>query len=227
MTSTFQLRADEAMFFQGDVSSIKSLISVDQGGGTVTNQRCLFQWGSQAFSAEKHELAGVREHKYGLGTKLVVQHTNGQSVTVSAANMKGLKNALYALAGLQSETQALKQPERSAVKNTTAWMAAFGPLWADLIVLVIGSIMGWNWEEATTWQLTKIVVFKLVLVYSFMRIDHLFLQQQGFNTSALGMAAPENFPVYLFSRAKAFGQGKGYAITWCVLMVLEVLFLVM
>lgn len=227
MTSTFQLRANEAMFFEGDVSNIKSLISVDQGGGAVTNQRCHFQWGSQSFSAEKDELAGVNEQKHGLGTKLVVQHTNGQSVTVSAANMKGLKNALYALAGLQSEEQALKQPELGAVKNATAWIAAFGPLWAGLIVLLIGSMLGWDWESATTWQLTKIVAFKLFLIYSFMRIDHLFLQQQGFNTKALGMAAPENFPVYLFSRAKAFGQGKGYAITWCVLMVLEVLFLVM
>ena len=58
-----------------------------------------------------------------------------------------------------------------------------------------------------------------------LRIDHISLQRQGFNTEGLGIAAPEKLPVYLFSRAKAFGHGKAYAITWSVLAVLEIVWL--
>ena len=71
----------------------------------------------------------------------------------------------------------------------------------------------------------RIIVFKLVVIYLFLRIDHISLQRHGFNTAALGVAAPETFPMYLFSRAKAFGHGKAYAITWCVLAALEIVWL--
>jgi hypothetical protein len=40
----------------------------------------------------------------------------------------------------------------------------------------------------------RIIVFKLVVIYLFLRIDHISLQRQGFNTEALGIAAPEKFP---------------------------------
>ena len=226
MSSTFQLRADETVLFQGDVANIKSLTNIKEGGGSVTNQRCNFQWAGQSFSAEKHELASVQEQKHGLATKLVVQHKNGESIAVQAANMRGLKNALYALAGLQSEESALKQPELSAVKNTTAWLAALGPLWADLSFLLIAAILGWNLDaELSLVGFLRIIVFKLVVIYLFLRIDHISLQRQGFNTEALGIVAPEKFPIYLFSRAKAFGHGKAYAITWCVLAALEIVWL--
>ncbi len=225
MASTFQLRADETILFQGDVTHIKSLTSIQEGSGVVTNLRCIFEWSGQSFMAEKSELTSVLEQKYGLGTKIVAQHKSGDSVTVQAANMRGLKNALFALAGLQSEEAALKQPELSAVKNTTAWVAALSPIWADLIVLFISAVMGWNWDDATFSQLLKLVVFKVGVIYVFMRIDHYRLQQQGYNTVALGIVAPEKFPVYLFSRAKAFGHGKAYAITWCVLVAAELLML--
>ena len=46
---------------------------------------------------------------------------------------------------------------------------------------------------------------------------------QGFNTTDLGIAAPQTLRVYLFSRAKTFGHGKAYAITLCVLVVLDIL----
>ena len=58
-----------------------------------------------------------------------------------------------------------------------------------------------------------------------MRIDHFRLQQQGHITVALGIVAPEKFPVYLFGHTKAFGHGKAYAITWCVLVAVELLML--
>ena len=226
MSSAFQPRVDETIWFQGDVSNIKSLTNIKEGGGAVTNQRCHFQWAGQSFAAEKHELATVVEQKHGLGTKIVVQHKNGESVTVQAANMRGLKNALYALAGLQSVGAALKQPELSTVKNATAWLAALGPIWADLSFLVVAAMMGWDLQaDLGLVGFLRIIVFKLVVIYLFLRIDHISLQRQGFNTQALGITAPETFPMYLFSRAKAFGHGKAYAITWCVLAALEIVWL--
>ena len=226
MSSAFQPRADETIWFQGDVSNIKSLTNIKEGGGAVSNQRCHFQWAGQSFTAEKHELATVVEQKHGLGTKIVIQHKNGESVTVQAPNMRGLKNALYALAGLQSEAAALKQPELSTVKNATAWLAALGPIWADLSFLLVAAMLGWNLDaDLGLVGFLRIIVFKLVVIYLFLRIDHISLQRQGFNTMALGIAAPETFPMYLFSRAKAFGHGKAYAITWCVLAALEIVWL--
>lgn len=226
MSSAFQPRADETVWFQGDVANIQSLTNIKEGSGVVTNQRCSFQWNGQTFSAEKHDLASVVEQKHGLGSKIVLQRKTGESVTVQAPNMRGLKNALYALAGLQSEAAALKQPELSAVKNATAWLAALGPLWADLSFLLVAAILGWNLDaELSLVAFLRIIVFKLVVIYLFLRIDHISLQRQGFNTEGLGIAAPEKLPVYLFSRAKAFGHGKAYAITWSVLAVLEIVWL--
>ena len=107
-----------------------------------------------------------------------------------------------------------------------AWLAALGPLWADLSFLLVAAILGWNLDaELSLVGFLRIIVFKLVVVYLFLRIDHISLQRQGFNTEALGIAAPEKLPVYLFSRAKAFGHGKAYAITWSVLAVLEIVWL--
>ena len=226
MSSAFQPRADETVWFQGDVANIQSLTNIKEGSGVVTNQRCAFQWAGQIFAADKHELASVVEQKHGLGTKIVVQRKTGESVTVQAPNMRSLKNALYALAGLQSEAAALKQPELNAVKNATAWLAALGPIWADLSFLLVAAMMGWDLQaDLGLVGFLRIIVFKLVVIYLFLRIDHINLQRQGFNTAALGVAAPETFPMYLFSRAKAFGHGKAYAITWCVLAALEIVWL--
>ncbi len=225
MTS-IQLRTDETLLFSGDVSNIKSMVNIKEGSGTVTNQRCLFHWGNQSFSAEKNDLLNVEEQKHGMATKIIVQHKNGESVAVQAPNMRGLKNALYALAGLHSEELALKQPELSAVKNGTAWLAALGPIWADLSFLTLAAMMGWNLQtELNFGGFIRIIVFKLVVIYFFLRLDHISLQRQGFNTQALGIRSPETFPMYLFSRAKAFGHGKAYAIIWCVLAALEIMWL--
>lgn len=66
MSSAFQPRADETVWFQGDVANIQSLTNIKEGSGVVTNQRCSFQWNGQTFSAEKHDLASVVEQKHGL-----------------------------------------------------------------------------------------------------------------------------------------------------------------
>ena len=63
----------------------------------------------------------------------------------------------------------------------------------------------------------------MVLIYLFLRIDYLKLQSQGFNVKQLGLADPITFPVYLFSRSKVFKNGKGPAITWLVLAILDIL----
>jgi hypothetical protein len=109
------------------------------------------------------------------------------------------------------------------VKNTTAWIAAFGPMLAGLFVVLLAAIMGWNLDNASGMDVVKFVILRLVLIYTFMRIDHLSLQAQGYNTNALGIVPPEQFPIYLFSRAKVFGHSKSYAITWCVLIGIDIL----
>lgn len=226
MSSTFQLRPNETILFQGDVANLQSLLNIKEGHGVVTDQRCVFQWSGQTFSAERPDLADVQEEKHGLGTKLVARHCDGNSVTVQAPNMRGLTAALLTLVGRQPAEAALRQPERSAVKNGMAWLAAFSPLLSGFIVMFIFAIMGWNPNASLSLlALAKLVIFRLVLIYLFMRIDHVSLQRQGFDTVSLGIIGPEKFWAYLGSRAKAFGHGKGYAITWWVLFLLDLAFL--
>lgn len=78
-------------------------------------------------------------------------------------------------------------------------------------------------DHWSTMALLKIGILKLVLIHLFLKIDYLKLQAQGFNLQQLGVTNPSNIFTYLFSRAKAFKQGKGYAITWCVSFAIEVL----
>ena len=210
----------EAVAFQGDVDNLTKIMNILHGNGLVTSSRCAFNWGKETFTANKDEIASVEEQKHGFGTKLVLTHKNGTQVVVQAANMRGLKAALYALAGLPFDESSLSAPEISQVKNETAWLAAFMPLIISLLVYL------WYGERMAYFgffSMLKVWIFKLVVIYLGMRIDHLMLQRQGFNTVALGITPPEKFWSYLFSRAKAFKQGKGYAITWCVLFGFEVL----
>jgi hypothetical protein len=218
------LRANESVLFDGEVANIASLTKIKQGTGTVTNLRCLFRWGDQSFAAEKGDLASVMEQKIGFATKISVQNKNGETVNLQAVNMKGLKSSLYALAGMPVDEAALKQPELSAVKNTMAWVAAFGPFLSAFIVGFILIAMGFDVDHVSVFGAIKIMLFyKLPLIYLFIRLDHFSLQRQGYSPTALGIVSPEKFPVYLFSRAKAFGHGKGYAITWCVLFAMDLI----
>ena len=225
MSSTFQARSGETVLFQGDIANLQSLMNIKQGHGVVTDQRCVFQWGGETFTAERQDLADVQEQKHGFGAKLVVTHRDGSSATVQAPNMRGLTGALLALAGRQSVEAATAQPDKAKVKNGTAWLAAFSPLLSGFIVLIVYWAMGWT-GAATLLGLLQLIAFRLVLVYLFMKIDHQGLQRQGFSPAQLGITGPEKFWAYLGSRAKAFGHGKGYAVTWWVLLALDLLFLV-
>lgn len=209
----------ETVLFQGDVHNLTKMMRVLQGDGSVTRSRCTFDWGKERFAATKDEIASVEEQKHGLGTKLVVTLKNGTQVVLQAPNMNGLKAALFALADMPFDDSALTAPEISQAKNGTAWLAAFTPLTISVLIYL------WYGDRMVYFGLLsilKIWVFKLALIYFAMRIDHLALQHQGFNTVALGITPPEQFWSYLFSRARALKQGKGYAITWCVLFGFEV-----
>ena len=102
-------------------------------------------------------------------------------------------------------------------------MAAFGPLLGGLIVLMIAGIFGWDLDSASGGTLFKLVVFRWFLAYFFLRLDHIMLQRQGFDPEGLGIVPPERFWAYLSSRAKAFRHGKGYVITWWVLVAFDLL----
>ncbi len=219
VASMFQLRPGETVMFEGDLTRVNSKLSVSQGDGLVTNERFVFQAGSDVFTVEKTELVGLEEEKHGFAKKFVLQRQDGAKVEVLAANMLGLKNALFALAGRPFDDAALAQPALSSAKNTTAWLAAFGPIIANVLeYLILGSSEDWRFISVI-----KVELVKLALIYMLIRIDHLKLQQQGFNTASLGIKPPEMFPIYLNSRAKAFGHGKGYSITWMMTFGLYVL----
>ena len=227
MSSKFELRPGESILFRGDVTIIKSKLSVKEGRGIVTNQRCLFEHAGQMFLAERAELVNVVEGKHGFTQKFELSHVNGTTLTVMAANSKGIQSALNALIGKVSVEDAQRQPDKSSVKNIWAWVAAFGPLLSGIIVLMIAAMAGWNLNNASGWALFKLVLFRWFLTYFFLRLDHLMLQRQGFDPEGLGIVPPERFWAYLSSRARAFGHGKGYVITWWVLVVLDVLSVLM
>lgn len=223
MSSKFELRPGEAVLFRGDVSNVKSLTNILEGQGVVTNLRCIFRWKGHQFEAERSELQAVEERKHGWASKLEVRHTNGQTVTLQSPNMKGLTQALNALIGKVSVEDAQRQPDKSSAKNTWAWVAAFGPLLSGIIVLMIAGMLGWNLDNASGWALFKLVLFRWFLVYFFLRLDHIMLQRQGFDPEGLNIVPPERFWAYLSSRAKAFGHGRGYVITWWVLVAFDLL----
>lgn len=199
------------VLFEGSVSNLTNLFSIVEGHGEVTRDRCFFDWGKQTFTADKDELARLEEQKHGLGTKLVIEHKDGARIEVQAANQAGLKNALYALADRPYDQVALEAPDVSKVKNGTAWLAAAAPLIASLLIVFLwGSPYYWG-----TLKVLKLFLFLLSLIYLFMRIDHLMLQKRGYQAGQLGIVPPEQFPLYLFSRAKVFGHKPTYAWAWC------------
>jgi hypothetical protein len=227
MSSTFQVRPDESILFQGDVANLQSLPMIKQGHGVVTDQRCVFQWGSETFTAERQDLSDVQEQRHGFRTKLIASLRDGASVTVQAPDMRGLTGAMLALAGRQAVQAAGAQPAKAAVKNGTAWLAALSPFLSGLIVVIAYSAMGWASAEASAFGPLKVLAFRFVLIYLFMKIDHQSLRRQGFAMVSLGIVGPEKFWAYLGSRAKAFGHGKGYVMTWWALLVLDLLFVLL
>jgi hypothetical protein len=112
---------------------------------------------------------------------------------------------------------------KQAVNNTTAWLAAFGPPLSGFVAFAVGTVL-WgdpdNWTGARAYVL---FILRVAVMDVLMRVDRWSLRRQGFDPQALGIASPNNLPLYLFTRARAFGQSQAYALTWCVLLALNVL----
>jgi hypothetical protein len=226
MTHPFELNPNENVLFEGDASLLKSVLGIVQGKAIGTNQRFVFHGAADGpIMLQKADIQSAEEAKHGFATKWVVKTTSGQWYQFQAANMAGLRRTMLTLIGQEALAQSTyKQPELSAVRNGTAWLAAFGPTISGVIAILVAYLLnGGIPDHWSTMALLKIFLLKLVLIHLFMRIDHLNLQSQGFNVQQLGIPGPTNIFMYLFSRAKAFGHGKGYAITWCVTFAIEVI----
>jgi len=215
------MRDQEKSLFQGDVTLLKSKLNVVQTDAVVTNQRLMILEGKQ--SVERADIGSVVEEKHGFTTKMVFRLRNGESIALTAANNVAFKAASLILGGRLAASAMPAPPKLSQVKNGTAWLAAVGPLLSGLCTGTLGMIL---WGSPEVWggmQIIKLMFLRVVLIYLFLKIDHLSLQKQGYDPAGLGIADPIKLPLYLFSRAKAFGHGKAYAITWCVLVVIDVL----
>jgi hypothetical protein len=194
-------------------SLLKSALRIVQGTAIGTNQRFVFHDDSKgAITLQKADIQSAEEAKHGFGTKWVVKTNAGDSYQFQAANMAGLRQTMLTLTGQDALAQsAYKQPERSAVRNGTVWLAAFGPTISGVIAVLVAYLLnGGIPDRWSTMALFKIFLLKLALIHMFMKIDHVNLQSQGFNVQQLGITSPTNIFTYLFSRAKAFGHGKGY-----------------
>lgn len=214
----------EIVLFQGDASLVKSAFSIVQGNAVGTNQKFVFSGDKKGdIILQRADILSAEEVKHGLGTKWAVKTKAGDTYQFIAANAAGLRQTMLTLTGQEGIAQVThKQPELSAVKNGTAWLAAFGPTLSGAITMIVLYVL--NGGISDSWSATAlltIAIFKLVLIHLFMKIDHLKLQSQGFNLQQLGVSSPVNIFTYLFSRAKAFGHGKAYAITWCVTFAVE------
>jgi hypothetical protein len=109
------------------------------------------------------------------------------------------------------------------VKNFTAWVAAFSPSLSGFVALFVGYLL---WGDFSNWTGVRpyfLFALRIALIFQAMRWDYRSLRKQGFDPEALKIAKPTNLPVYLFSRAKAFGQSRAYAYTWVIVVLCNVL----
>lgn len=219
---TFQLRPGETVLFEGDVTLLKSKLSVVETDAMVTDQRLMVVEGKQGH--EKADIAAVTEEKHGFTNKMVFTLRSGGAIALTAANHAGFKAAAMILTGQAAMGSMPKEPELAKVRNGTAWLAAFGPIIAGAVVLVLLALF-WGGDLDRLRFINDVQLFaaRVATIYVLLRIDYLSLQRQGFNVQRLGIADPITFPVYLFSRAKAFGHSKAYAITWCALVGIDIL----
>jgi hypothetical protein len=217
----FQLRPGETVLFEGDVTLFKSKFGVVQTDAVVTDQRLMVVEGQQVHDAAA--IISVTEEKHGFGKKMVLNLRSGGAITMTAPNHAVFKTAVMVLVGQATVDSMPTAPKLVQVKNGTAWLAAFGPLIAGVILIFLAPAL---WGTPELWGygvLLQLFVVRVALIYLFLRIDYLNLQGQGYNVKQLGLADPITFPVYLFSRAKVFQNGKGPAITWTVLVVIDIL----
>lgn len=220
----FQPRPQEAVLFEGDGTWLKSKLNVKETEVVVTNERLVITVSGQTI--EKADIASVTEGKHGFAAKLVFALRDGSTIDLMAANVGSFKAAAFILAG-QSDAGAIPAmpaaPALSQVKNGTAWVAALGPLFTTIIVAILIVLFWGNPENWGAFTLIQVLLLRIALLWMFLRIDYLSLQKQGYAVKQLGLADPAVLPYYLFSRAKVFGHGKGYAVTWCVLVALDIL----
>lgn len=225
-TKKAQLATPETILFQGDATLIRSLLSMTQGSAVGTAERFVFSGDKKGdITLHRSDIKSVEEAKYGFAKKWIVTTTTGQRYQFLATNAAALKMVMLTLSGQEVASGTYKEPTLSDVKNGTAWLAALGPSLSGILLLMVGALLNWNLQSTSSLELFKMWLFKLAMIYMFLRIDSANLQWQGYNTVKLGIVAPED-PRYLFSRAKAFGHGKGYAVTWCVLFSVELLALI-
>ncbi|NRR29047.1 hypothetical protein HSX11_02510 [Oxalobacteraceae bacterium] len=216
---------DDTIIFQGDVTLIKSYLKIVEGDAVGTSAKFVFVGDKNGeIVLLPDDVLSVSEEKHlFVGKKWVVRTRTGDAYQFVAANKKALSRAMLALSG--KSTAAVghhADPDILAIKNKTAWLAAIGPTLSGVIVLLLGAALDWNFESLGTLHLVQLWLFKLSIVYVLLRVDYLSIQSQGFNPVKLGIASPQQGPLYLFSRAKALGQSRAYAITWSILFALEV-----
>jgi hypothetical protein len=221
MGAVTQMRAGERTLFDGEVTLVRSKLNVVQTNALITDQRLVVAAGG--IEVERAALASAKEGKHGLVPKMDFALKDGTNLALTAFDHARLKAASMILTG-QAGMEALpKVPALDQVRNGTAWLAAFGPLLGGLLALVIASML---WGGPAGWGTRQVLyafAMRVAFVYIFLRIDYQSLQKQGFNVKQLGVADPITFPMYLFSRAKAFRQGKAPAVVWCVLVVIDLL----
>lgn len=214
--------SEKTIIFQGDVILFKSAWSIVQGKGIGTSQKFVFSGDKKGdIVLHRNDVLSAEE----ISHKWVVKTKAGDTYKFSASNVSAFRQVMLTLSGQEALAQsAHKEPEISAVRNGTAWLAAFGPTISGVIALLVAFMFnGGIPDHWSAFALFKISILKLVLIHLFLKIDSLKLQSQGYNLQQLGVASPTSIFTYLFSRAKAFGQSRAYAITWCVLFAIEVL----
>ena len=215
--TNFQLSADERALFQGDIAVYRGTYRATPAEGMVTTER--FRLGEH--TGEKPQIIRIEESRYFLGTKVHVHLADGEVLTLGAQNPQRLMGALQVLTGLRGEA-TLTDPDLKAVKNGTAWFAALGPTISGFAAALLGWVL---WGDEVNWAgmaLLALWVPRLVVIHLCLLIDFMSLQQQGYTPVKLGIYRPTVGPSYLFSRARAFGRGKGYAVVWCVSLAFEV-----
>lgn len=221
MTKRIQLRPDEKVLFEGDVDHIKSKLSVSRTDAVVTNQRLCLVGGTKCL--ERSQITAVREEPHGLSRKVVFDLHGGQSLALGAGSHVSLLAAGRVLTGMADAMSMPAEPQLSSVKNGSAWLAAFSPLIAGALVSTLGVAVFGPADDMRIGLLVQLIIARFVLIWLFLKIDYLMLERQGFNVKRAGLASPMTFPVYLFSRASVFKQGKVPAFIFAVLFAADIL----
>lgn len=89
--------------------------------------------------------------------------------------------------------------KKGDVDNTLMWIQAFMP--------VLGAFFMFG----------SLAIFLINSIISYFDCEK--LKKAGYDVEALGSSWL--VPVYLYKRAKYFGHGKGYFVTWCIAFILS------